>query len=103
MFIHIGNDNVIQSKDVISIIDYDVVTSSTIMEEMMDNAEINSKIVGPKNEAKAVVITSDVIYYSSLSVSTLKKRASMISTISKLDDFSDELEIDDENDLETIN
>lgn len=92
MFIHIGNDNVIQSKDVITIIDRNVVTSSTIMEDMMVDAKKGKIIFGPKDEAKSVVITGDEIYYSSLSVSTLKKRASMISTISKLDDFSDELD-----------
>ncbi|MFD1362635.1 extracellular matrix regulator RemB [Lentibacillus salinarum] len=92
MFIHIGNDNVIQSKDVISIIDYSVVTSSGIMEKMVEQAAEQQKVYGPTDEAKSVVVTSDTIYYSSLSVSTLKKRASMISTISKLDDFSDEIE-----------
>ncbi|WP_164670568.1 extracellular matrix regulator RemB [Virgibacillus doumboii] len=92
MFIHIGNDNVIQSKDVITIIDRNVVTSSGVMEEMMENAGKQDIVFGPTDEAKSVVITSEEIYFSSLSVSTLKKRASMISTISKLDDFSDELE-----------
>ncbi|MFD2761353.1 extracellular matrix regulator RemB [Lentibacillus juripiscarius] len=99
MFIHIGNDNVIQSKDVISIIDRNVVTSSSIMEEMMENATIRKKVFGPTDEAKSVVVTAEEIYYSSLSVSTLKKRASMISTISKLDDYSDELD-DDSDELE---
>ncbi|MBP1949470.1 extracellular matrix regulator RemB [Virgibacillus litoralis] len=92
MFIHIGNDNVIQSKDVISIIDRNVVTSSIIMEEMMNHVKSQEKVLGPTDEAKSVVITNKEIYFSTLSVSTLKKRASMISTISKLDDFSDELE-----------
>ncbi|WP_188456205.1 extracellular matrix regulator RemB [Virgibacillus oceani] len=92
MFIHIGNDTVIQSKDVISIIDRNVITSSSIMEEMMANAAKNNQIRGPVDESKSVVITSDLIYYSSLSVPTLKKRTSMISMISKLDDYSDEIE-----------
>lgn len=92
MFIHIGNDNVIQSKDVISIIDRNVISSSSIMEEMIKRANKNKSIVTPTEEAKSVVITKDLIYFSSLSVATLKKRASMISTISKLDDYTDELE-----------
>ncbi|RYG73394.1 DUF370 domain-containing protein [Lentibacillus lipolyticus] len=102
MFIHIGNDNVIQSKDVISIIDRNVVTSSSIMEEMMENMGQQQKIFGPMDEAKSVVVTTEEIYYSSLSVSTLKKRASMISTISKLDDFSDELDDSSDDELEEI-
>ncbi|HLR61195.1 MAG TPA: extracellular matrix/biofilm biosynthesis regulator RemA family protein [Lentibacillus sp.] len=92
MFIHIGNDNVIQSKDVISIIDHSVVTSSGIMEKMMENATKQHTLFGPTDEIKSVVITRENIYYSALSVSTLKKRASMISTISKMDDYSDEIE-----------
>jgi extracellular matrix regulatory protein B len=91
MFIHIGNDNVIRSQDVVAIIDYNLISSSTIMEEMMENAGKEKKVVGPTVEAKSVMITKEIIYYSTLSVSTLKKRASMISTISKLDDFSDEI------------
>ncbi|ALX49528.1 extracellular matrix regulator RemB [Lentibacillus amyloliquefaciens] len=92
MFIHIGNDNVIQSGDVISIIDHGVVTSSGTMDKMIKNNTKQKKVFGPTDEAKSVVVTNDQIYFSSLSVSTLKKRASMISTISKLDDYSDEIE-----------
>jgi len=91
MFIHIGNDNAIRSQDVIAILDYNLISSSTIMEELMEGSKKEGKVVGPKSEAKSVMVTRDNIYYSSLSVTTLKKRASMISTIDKLDDFSDEV------------
>ncbi|WP_284140673.1 MULTISPECIES: extracellular matrix regulator RemB [unclassified Virgibacillus] len=90
MFIHIGNDNVIHSNEIVTIIDRNIISSSSIMEEMIT---ANKKsIVGPEKNAKSVVITTAYIYFSTLSVSTLKKRASMISTISKLDDYSTELE-----------
>jgi extracellular matrix regulatory protein B len=92
LFIHIGNENVIRSKDIVSIIDYNIISSSTIMDEMMTaNQDI---IIGPVEDAKSVVITNDHLYLSTLSVATLKKRASMMSTISKLDDYSDELELE---------
>jgi hypothetical protein len=42
------------------------------------------------------MITKDFVYYSTLSVTTLKKRASMISTIDKLDDFSEEIKAFDD-------
>ncbi|MGX4667625.1 extracellular matrix regulator RemB [Cerasibacillus sp. JNUCC 74] len=97
MFIHIGNNNVIHSCDVIAIIDYHLISSSTIMEELITESSKQQKIVGPLEAAKSIMITKDLIYYSSLSVSTLKKRASMISTISKLNDFSDDVkELDSE-------
>ncbi|CDQ37848.1 extracellular matrix regulator RemB [Virgibacillus salexigens] len=95
MFIHIGNDNVIRSSDVIAIIDYQLISSSTIMEELMTESLQAKKVAGPTEDAKSVMITKEMIYYSTLSVSTLKKRSSMISTISKLDDFSDEIKESD--------
>jgi len=92
LFIHIGNENVIQSKDIISIIDYNIVSSSTIMTEMMNNSK--DTVIGPVEEAKSLVITKNQMYASTLSVVTLKKRASMTSTISKLDDYSSDLELE---------
>ncbi|MGP4038967.1 extracellular matrix regulator RemB [Gracilibacillus sp. D59] len=90
MFIHIGDDHVIQSKDVIGIIDYSLVTSSTINEEMLKEMKQKQQVVvTDEEETKAVVITPQKVYYSPLSVLTLKKRASMISTISKLEDYSE--------------
>nr|WP_164215755.1 extracellular matrix/biofilm biosynthesis regulator RemA family protein [Virgibacillus sp. YIM 98842] len=91
MFIHIGNDNAIRSGDVIAILDYNLISSSTIMENFMEGSEKEGKIIGPRADAKSVMVTRDHIYYSTLSVTTLKKRASMISTIDKLDDFSDDI------------
>ncbi|WP_208587136.1 extracellular matrix regulator RemB [Gracilibacillus suaedae] len=90
MFIHIGDDHVIQSKDVIGIIDYSLVTSSTINEEMLEELKENQQVVVSEEDVtKAVVITAEKVYYSPLSVLTLKKRASMISTISRLEDYSE--------------
>ncbi|MGN8647663.1 extracellular matrix regulator RemB [Gracilibacillus sp. HCP3S3_G5_1] len=90
MFIHIGDEQVIQSKDVIGIIDYSIVTSSTINLEMLEELKGKQQIVVSDEElTKAVVITADKVYYSPLSVLTLKKRASMISTISRLEDYSE--------------
>lgn len=93
MFIHIGGDNVIRSKDVIAIIDQQFVASSTINSEMIANQREAKNVLDLQEEAtKAIVITKDYIYYSPLSVLTLKKRASMISTISKLDDYTNSSE-----------
>ncbi|HLR52722.1 MAG TPA: extracellular matrix/biofilm biosynthesis regulator RemA family protein [Candidatus Avamphibacillus sp.] len=90
MFIHIGDSNVISVNDIISIIDHNLISSSVIMEEMMENREYS----GPEQDVKSVVITDDLIYLSTLSVSTLEKRASYTSTINKLEDYSDDLNID---------
>ncbi|SDK23257.1 extracellular matrix regulator RemB [Sediminibacillus albus] len=93
MFIHIGDDNVIRSEEVIAIIDHQLISSSTINEQMLFNQRKNKKVLDPSDEGtKSIVITRDYIYYSPLSVLTLKKRASMISTISKLEDYSESFE-----------
>lgn len=92
MFIHIGNDHVIRSEKIISIVERNIIQSSSMMEEMVGSLKKKSKVYGPKKNAKSVVITSEYIYYSPLSVPTLKKRAKMTSTISKLEDYTDEIE-----------
>lgn len=92
MFISIGNGNVIREDDIIALIDYQLISSSQIMEEMISAAEKMNKILGPTEDVKSVMITDDKIYYSRLSVAAIKKRAGMQSVISKLDDFSDEIE-----------
>ncbi|ARI75516.1 extracellular matrix regulator RemB [Halobacillus mangrovi] len=93
MFIHIGDDNVIQSKDVVAIIDHSLVSSSSIIEEMIFNQRKNRQVVETEdNQAKSIVITEGFIYFSPLSVFTLKKRANMKTTLNKLEDFSEETE-----------
>jgi len=94
LFVHIGGNHVIQSETIVTIVDRDLVTSSTIMEEMMTGNTKKEIVFGSISEAKSIVITTDSIYCSSLSVPTLQKRASMISTISKLEDYSEEIELD---------
>ncbi|AXI07495.1 DUF370 domain-containing protein [Oceanobacillus zhaokaii] len=91
MFIHIGNANVIRSQDIIAIIDYHLIASSVIMDEMIKRAFKEKNIIGPAVKAKSLVITKDMIYYTTISVATLQKRANMISTISKLEDYSDQI------------
>lgn len=91
MFINIGNGNVIRARDIIAILNYDLFTSSDILQEMREQAEKENKLIGPAEEVKSVMITRDNIYLSILSVQTLRKRASIKATISYLDDYYDEI------------
>ena len=88
MFINLGNNNIIRSREIISIVDQSVVSSSSIMEEMMDTGKRQAKVIGSSTVAKSVVITNDSIYYSTLSVPTLKKRSSAIAMIKKFEKYS---------------
>lgn len=90
MFLHIGEDHVIESEDVISIIDRNLLSSSSIVEEMIMNQRKNQKVFETTYEnAKSIVITKDFIYFSPLSVFTLKKRANMSTMLNKLENFSE--------------
>jgi extracellular matrix regulatory protein B len=93
MFIHIGNGNVIWSKDVVAIIDHQIISSSVIMGEMIQAWKKEKKIIGPTSNAKSVIITKDEVYYTTVSVSTLKKRTSITQGISNEQDFSDEISL----------
>ncbi|MBM7552209.1 extracellular matrix regulator RemB [Thalassobacillus pellis] len=96
MFIHIGDDQVIRSKDVVAIIDHNLISSSSIIEEMIFNQRKNKNVIeNQAQDAKAIVITQDEIFFSPLSVMTLKKRANMMATLNKLEDFSEKI-IDEE-------
>lgn len=96
MFIDIGNGNVIRSEEVIAIIDYELFSSSVILEEMIEREEEEKRLKGPSIQMKSVMITRGKTYYSTLSVATLKKRAIMETTIRNLDDYSDEIDINGE-------
>lgn len=85
MFVHIGNDHVLQSETIISIINRSLITSSSITKKMMKAASENNKLKGTKRNAKSIVITEDYIYFSTLSVATLKKRSSIYSKINTTD------------------
>ncbi|MBO8155621.1 MAG: DUF370 domain-containing protein [Bacillaceae bacterium] len=93
MFIHIGEEHVVHSNDVVAIIDCTLLTSSSIVEELIMNQRKKHKVYDSSYEnAKSIVITRNYIYFSPLSVSTLKKRSQLSLTLNKLEDYSDTFE-----------
>ena len=87
MFINIGDNYTVRSREIILIIDQNAIISSSIMEEMVYHKQKHGKVVGSRTAAKSIVITHDLIYFSSLSVLTLKKRSSVFSVINKSKTF----------------
>ncbi|WP_096438047.1 extracellular matrix regulator RemB [Alteribacter populi] len=76
MFIHLGGDTVIRSKDVVAILDHqsrglsqDNQTFLTRCSKDKDTTEISSDII------KSVVVTEERVYLSPISSLTLKRRA----------------------------
>ena len=76
MYIHLGGDKLIQTKDLIAIFDLSIETSSKQTKDYLYHAKQSKKTdrIGSE-ESKSIVITTDKIYYSPVSSSTLKKRA----------------------------
>lgn len=74
MYIHLGDNFVVPSKEVVMILDCQSSLDSPIANEFVEKQE--DKIVQLTNgEAKSVIVTTSKIYFSPLSSSTLKKRA----------------------------
>lgn len=74
LYIHLGDNFVVPSKDVVMILDRQSSMESSIVEEFF--LKQKGKIVQLANgDAKSIIITLNKIYFSPLSSSTLKKRA----------------------------
>lgn len=83
MFIHIGNNHILRVQEIISIINCDVIDSSPIMKEKIEHLEKENKVFGKPSFAKSMIITDHAIYFSKLSVQTLKKRTSIQRMVQK--------------------
>ncbi|MEH7381990.1 extracellular matrix/biofilm biosynthesis regulator RemA family protein [Bacillus sp. JJ1533] len=78
MFIHLGDNVMVRSSDVITILDRQLLKSSSIVNEFLDVQK--DRVVELSNgNTKSVVVTVDKVYFSPLSSSTLKKRSQHVS------------------------
>ncbi len=73
LFIYIGNNHVVESKYIISILDVQLERTSSKLQKLVDDFKQQDKLYGEEESAKSIVITDDVLYYSPLSTLTLKK------------------------------
>lgn len=82
LFIHLGGDTIIRSKDVIAILNSDVKDSSSITKDFLQS-HINKNNIQQisKDLIKSIVITHEKIYYSPISSVTLKRRAQAVSEL----------------------
>lgn len=89
MFIDIGNDTIIRTKEVVLIVDYEIITSSSFMERSLKRSKKNKKVIQIDSTVKSVVYLDDKIYLSPLSVSILNKRSSLAAIINRVEDHTD--------------
>ncbi|CAM3880917.1 DUF370 domain-containing protein [Bacillus subtilis] len=79
MYIHLGDDFVVSTRDIVGIFDFKA-KMSPIVEEFLKKQK--HKVVPSVNGTpKSIVVTVQNIYYSPLSSSTLKKRAQFMFEI----------------------
>jgi extracellular matrix regulatory protein B len=74
MYIHIGEDVLVRTKDIIVILDKNSVNSSSNIQEFLQHNKLNTENLS-KSSFKSIVVTSDKIFLSPLASTTLKKRS----------------------------
>ncbi|WP_134685359.1 extracellular matrix regulator RemB [Brevibacillus migulae] len=85
MFIHIGGDTVVSTKDVITILDHQTVNSSKISKKFMEDEKKEKRVVDRHaEETKSYVVTKDAIYLSPISSLTLKRRAQFVNSLEQV-------------------
>ena len=77
--LHIGDDKVIAKENIVAILDMNT-TSSPITKDFLEIAN-DEGFIEKVSETKEIsfIITTDKIYYSPISCTTLKKRTEKIS------------------------
>jgi|GEM_PF-871626 len=91
MFINIDDEHTIRFEDILCILEYDLIKTSSIMQEMIEKNRQNNTVVGSIKDAKSVIITDDIIYLSSLTVPTFKKRSNIDAMLSNTKEYSDQI------------
>ncbi|MDQ0220932.1 DUF370 domain-containing protein [Peribacillus cavernae] len=74
MYLHIGEDILVKTDEVIAILDKQILQSSFIMREFLDRKK-EMTVNLAKGSIKSIVVTNKHIYYSPLASVTLKKRS----------------------------
>ncbi|WP_026695813.1 extracellular matrix regulator RemB [Peribacillus kribbensis] len=75
MYLHVGEDILVRTNDIIVILDRHVLKNSSIFQEFMEKGSA-AAINLSKGEIKSIVVTEKNIYLSPLSSGILKRRVS---------------------------
>lgn len=72
MYVHIGENILVRTSEIITILDKQTVESSPISKEFLERQKAMTN--GKGSSYKSIVITKDTIYFSPIASNTLKKR-----------------------------
>lgn len=73
MYLYIGNDHVVKSTYIISILDVQLKLTSSKLQRIIGDFKQQDQVYGEQTDAKSIIITDNALYYSPLSTLTLKK------------------------------
>ncbi|MGM0901555.1 extracellular matrix regulator RemB [Mesobacillus maritimus] len=74
MYLHIGEDTLVRTSEIIAILDKESTGFSEVLEEFLTRQNLDVVHLS-KKQYKSIVITTDQVYYSPLAAGTLKKRS----------------------------
>ena len=89
MYLHLGTDTIIRTKDILGIFDLDSSTISKRTRDLLRRAEVEGRVVNVSGELpKSFIVTtgeSPAVYISQISAGTLKKRSGYVDGISNIE------------------
>ena len=88
MYLHLGTDTIIRTKDILCIFDLDSSTISKRTRDLLRRAEVEGRVVNVSGELpKSFIVMAGrrpTIYISQISAGTLKKRSGYIDDIKNI-------------------
>ncbi|UII55969.1 DUF370 domain-containing protein [Cytobacillus spongiae] len=78
MYVHVGEDTLVRSRDIIVILDKESVSQAEHVQEFLERQSTLVEDLS-KGSYKSIVVTCDKIYFSPLASGTLKKRSQGLS------------------------
>lgn len=82
MYVHLGGERIVRASELVAIFDVSIEQSSRISRQFTAFASKrkNVEVIG-EEEPKSIVITTQKVYYSPISSSTLKKRTHQLPDV----------------------
>ncbi len=81
MFVHLGEDVLINSKSIVAIINAEISMGASSTKDFLRIAQEEGFVKKISEEYASIVITDKIIYLSPISSQTLKKRAGYIDEL----------------------
>ncbi len=89
MYLHLGQESIVRTKDILGIFDLDTTTISKHTRDYLTAAEKKGHVVNVTTELpKSFIVTvgrNPAVYISQISVGTLKKRSGYLEDISNIE------------------